>query len=571
MKTVLKNCRIVDPICGMLRNGDIVIENGIICHLTAVGAGQGEQIIDCKGKYACAGFQDAHFHSESTMLSLAALAEILIRRGTTSIYINPHEVANVAGLEGVRALLDQAEALPLRVFLVAPCKVPTAPSIESSGAFFGQDELLEMLSWDSTVGIGEIDAHKLLRPREPYTTFIQTALQRGLTVCGSINGFRGESLQTCFAAGITDDHESVSGEEALEKMQYGAYLHLREGSTEQNLEEILTVLKEYPACLPRVCFCCDDKTPSDLVAVGHIDNNIRKAICLGIDPVTAIGMATFNTANYYGKTDRFGLLAPGRCADIVLMDDLSDVHVTDVFIGGEHILIDGEMQWSAPDAPPLPENARHTIHVHRKLSAEEMYISYEKNDVAVVRTVRITPGQITTKICEEQLPVIDGTIRVDVNRDIQHFALVDRYQGNGDVIAAFVQGFGIRRGAFATSVSHDHHHLVCVGTNPEDMAFALNRVISLGGGMVVVDREEVVAELPLPLWGLLSTLTAEETIAAEQRVNRAVRALGCSFADRISPLAVLSLMSLPVIGEAGFSNRGLVDVKLQQIIPVIVK
>ncbi|MBP3736760.1 MAG: adenine deaminase [Lachnospiraceae bacterium] len=572
MHLILQNCKIIDPVTSSVTPGDIVIKDGKILSLRDPGAAKdiaGSEIIDCSGKYASPGFADAHFHSESTMLSLGSLAEVLIRRGTTALYINPHEVANVAGIDGVRTLLRDSASIPLHIFLIAPCKVPTAPKLEKSGAAFGPPELEEMLSWPDTVGIGEIDAHKLLHPSEPYTGFIEKAKQHKLAVCGSINGFRGRELQTCFASGITDDHESVSGAEALEKLRYGAYLHVREGSTEQNLTDILAVLRDHPGCFSRICFCCDDKMPGDLLHVGHIDNNIRKAVEAGIDPVAAIGMATCNTAAYYGQEDRFGHLSPGREADIVLMDEIDPLHVTDVFFAGRQVLRNGELIWHAPKSSSLPDSVYRSIHINRRLSVGEMLIPCASGERAHARIVQITPGQIVNRILTEELPVKDGMVRADNGRNIQHFALVERYQGEGKVLPAFVKGYGITRGAFAASVSHDHHHLVCVGVDPVDMAAALNRIIELGGGMTVAAGGVIQAELPLPIWGLLSSLSAEETARRELELNRAVETLGCSFAQKVSPFAVLSLMSLPVIGEAGFTDQGLIDVRAQKIMPVL--
>jgi len=575
MDLILRNCNVIYPLTGQIIPGDILIKDGIINKILKAGEGEGADIVDCRGKYASYGFSDAHFHSESTMLSLANLAKILVQRGTTSLYLNPHEVANVGGLSAVKALLQQAEELPLRIYLVAPCKVPTVPKLETSGAQFGIDELNEMLSWPNTVAIGEIDAFKLITPREPYQTFIRMAHERKLAVCGSINGFRGEQLQTCFLGGITDDHESVSGAEVLEKLRYGGFLHVREGSTEHNLDEAISAALEHPHCFSQLCFCCDDRTPEDLYHKGHIDYNIRKAIAAGLDPVWAIRMATYNTALYFRQTSHHGLIAPGRTADIVLFEDLKNVTATDLFFGGKQILKDKQLLWNTPKALSLTPSAYKTINITKKFEADDLLLKIDAAHCnaannAVVRVVQIQPGQIINKIVQAELPVINGRIIQDSAKNIQHFVLAERYRGTNGVVPAFVGGFGLLRGAFATSVSHDHHHLVSVGADIDDVAVALNRIVELGGGMVVADQGQVIAQLPLPIWGLLSEMSMEDTVAADTMVNKAVASLGCEFASRISPFAVLSLMSLPVIGEAGFSDQGLIETRNQQVLPVIV-
>jgi adenine deaminase len=449
--------------------------------------------------------------------------------------------------------------------------VPTLPTLETSGAAFGTKELEQMLSWPETVAIGELDAYKVMAPKEPYRSFIKMAEEKKLCICGSINGFSGAQLQNCYSNGITDDHESVSAGEILEKLHYGSFIHVREGSTEHNLTDIITVAMQYPACYSQLCFCCDDKTPEDLYKNGHIDHNIRKAISLGLDTIWAYRMATYNTAVYYKQNQRFGLIAPGRRADIVLLDDLKTVSISDVFFNGQQVLKEKQILWWANKALPLPKSVYKTINVKRRLQKEDMLLVSDKTGRTKVRVVTIKPGQITTAIEEKFLPVVNGTIRADTEKNVQHFSLVERYQGKGKVVNAFVGGFGIIKGAFGSSVSHDHHHLVCVGVNPADMTAALNHIVEIGGGMVVVENGCITAELPLPLWGLLSEMNMEDTVAADIRVNQAVAALGCDFIAEASPFMVLSLMSLPVIPQAGFTDQGLIDTKNQRVLEVEIK
>lgn len=567
MTLILKDCRILSVATGEILPGDIAIDGGVIRAILPVGEGCGDRVIDCGGKYASPGFADAHFHSESTLLSLPHLTELLLRKGTTTLYINPHEAANVGGLDAVKSLLRESTKLPMHIYVVAPCKVPTAPGLEHSGACFGLKELEEMLSWPETVGIGEIDAYKLLHPSEPYASFIKKAHEHRLAVCGSVSGLSGEQLQKCMGNGVTDDHESVTGDEALEKLRSGCFLHVREGSTEHNLAAVLNAVSGHPECFSQLCFCCDDKTAGDLMDEGHIDTCIRKAIALGIKPLWAYRMATFNTACYYGQAHSYGLIAPGRAADILLLDDLEQVHITDMFFAGRQVMADGELLWK-PDAEQALPESQNTIRWPRPLIEKDLSVLCQQEKLALAHVVRVIPGQIVNKLETAQLPVREGVVCCDPKRDIQYFTLAERYHGRSETVNAFVGGFGLRQGALAASVSHDHHHLVSVGVCHTDMAFALNHIAQMGGGLAVVCDGKVLAQLPLPIWGLLSESDAAETVDICQKLRQAAAQLGWSAKE--DPFSVLSLLSLPVIPDAGFTDMGLINTRSQMVMDVLV-
>ena len=569
MSIVLRNLRVISVLTGEYIPADIEICDGKIQAIVPPFMGRGEETVDCENKYATYGFADAHFHSESTMLSLPRLAEVLLTHGTTSIYINPHEVANVGGIEAVRQMLNQGKGVPLRIFVVAPCKVPTVPKLEESGAVIGIEEVKEMFGWPETVGIGELDAFKLMAPEPPISDYIACAQKKRLKICGSINGFSGRDLQRCIAAGVTDDHESTSGGEALEKLRYGCYLHVREGSAEQNLQDIMTLLKNYPYGHSQVCFCCDDRTVSDLLSEGHIDHCVRKSIALGVDPIWAYRMGTYNTAAYYRNDNCYGIIAPGRAADIVLVDDLESVHVTDVFVAGKQVVRQGVLQQAVQPPAFQPKNS---IRWERDLSARDLEVRTDRGgESALVHVVEAFPGQISTKLVRRNLPVRDGVVgRPDHQaHTIQFFTLAERYKGKKQLVNAFVSGFGLKEGAIAGSISHDHHHLVSVGANRRDMALALNRVAQLGGGLVVASNGEIADELPLPLWGLLTDRPVEEVAEDLRRLRAAVEKMG--YSGGCDPFSMLSLLSLPVIPEAGFTDKGLIDTIHQRVIPVLVE
>lgn len=568
MSIVLRNLQLISTLSGEYIPADIEIQGERIRAIMPPFVGHGEETIDCTGKYATYGFADAHFHSESTMLSLPHLTEILLKRGTTAIYINPHEVANVGGLQAIREMLDQGRGLPLRIFIVAPCKVPTVPRLEESGAVIGVQEVEKMLSWPETVGIGELDAFKLIKLQQPISDYITCAQEKRFRICGSISGFSGTDLQQCVAAGITDDHESTTGEEALEKLRLGCYLHVREGSAEHNLDDIMATLKDYPYGYSQICFCCDDRTASDLLYEGHIDHCIRKSIALGVDPIWAYRMGTYNTAAYYRNEDCYGLIAPGRVADLVLVDDLEAVHVTDVFFGGKQVVKNGELQQKMSISCVLPGNS---VQWRRKVTGKDLTVFTGKVDTILTNIVKVLPGQIRTQLIQKDLPVREGAVSLPLEQgeDIQFFTLAERYKGEGRLVNAFVAGFGLQEGAIAGSISHDHHHLISVGADREDMAVALNRVAELGGGLAVALRGKIIDELPLPLWGLLSNESGQGTADALKRLRSVVESIG--YHGKCDPFAALSLVSLPVIPEAGFTDKGLIDTVRQKVISIFVE
>ncbi len=564
---VFRNCRLVNVVSGEIYPADIVTADDKIYAVAGPGEGRGEEILDCTGLFAAPGFIDAHFHPESTFLALPELARILAGRGTTAIFANPHEIANVLGLDGIARLLADSEEAPLHTYVLAPCKVPTAPGLETSAAEFGMGEIEEMMSWPNVVGVGEIDAFKLLKPNPKFAATITVARSRGLKVCGSINGFMGDALNTIVRGGITDDHEATSGEEALAKLRLGCTLFVREGSTERNLADILPFLVRHCRFQDQICFCTDDKHPDDLLREGHIDHNIRKAIALGIEPVLAYRMATFNTARHYGLERRIGALTPGSQADIILLRDLEKVEISAVYFGGRPVVGDAAAV-NGDAVGTIPQFGRNTVKVKARLIPADLKVSAPVGEGHVaVRAAEIVPNQIVTKMVTLRLPVAGGEVFCDPAGNINKFILVERHRSSGQITKGFFKGFGLNRGALASSVAHDHHHLVAVGANEADMATALNQIIEWGGGLVAVADGHVLAGLPLPIAGLISDQPAAYVISRLEELNQAAARLGCPLA---SPFATLSLVSLPVIPEVGFTDQGMIDVLRQQVVEVVI-
>jgi adenine deaminase len=565
---VLQNSQLLNVLTGEVYEADIIISNGIITGITKRGQGIGKKIVDFTGLFAVPGFIDAHFHTESTLLSLPELTKVLLQRGTTTIFVNPHEIANVLGLKGIKMLLQDAINLPIRIYVIAPCKVPTVPGLEVTGANFGIEEIEEMLSWPEVVGIGEIDAFKLLKPQPKYTAMIELAKSRTLSICGSINGFSGNALSKCLFSGITDDHESISAEEALEKLRLGATVFIREGSTERNLEEIICSVKDKIRFFDKFCFCTDDKHPDELLEEGHIDYCIKKAISLGIEIPLAYRMASFNTASHFKMQHKIGLIAPGRQADIVLLSDLENVAINKVLFNGKIVVDERKIVYSYTK---LRENnwGRNTVNVKRPLKVDDVKVAVEDNaDYCNVRAAKIVPDQIITKLVSIKLPVSNKQVELDLDQDINKFILVERHNATGKIVKGFIQGFGLKKGAIASSVAHDHHNLIALGVEDEDIVMAINSLITMEGGLVAVCKGKILASLPLPIAGLVSDLSLDEVLQRLLELQVATEELGNTLPQ--SPFAILSLMTLPVIPEVGFTDQGMIDVYKQKVIDSII-
>jgi adenine deaminase len=541
---ILSNARVVNTF-----NGEIEPGNVAICEDKIAGVGnyhQAKQVLDLAGKYIAPGFINGHTHLESSMLDIGQYAQAVVPRGTSALITDLHEIANVCGLEGMRYVLNCARRLPLDLFLMAPSCVP-ATHLETSGASISSKEIRQILRWRETIGLGEVmnfpgviggDANVLSK----------IELARGKIVDGHAPGVTGKDLSAYIAAGIHSDHESVSLDEAREKLRQGMHIMVREGSSEKNLDALLPLVtdKTYKRCL----FVVDDRSCADLLRDGDIDAVVRKAIRRGLDPVRAIQMATINTADYF-RLDGRGAIAPGYFANLIVLDDLARLKIDMVFYRGRLVAREGEPLFRIPQVDISQVN--NTVKV-KPFTLDALRLTTSGKEMPVIQVV---PGQIITRKRFEKVKNVDGNIMADIDHDILKLVVVERHKATGNIGLGLVSGFGLKNGALASSIAHDSHNIIAVGTNDEDIFTAIKEIERLQGGLVVASGGKVSASLSLPITGLLSPEPLESVVAQLETLEKLAKDSGTRLP---SPFATLSFLALPVIPEFRLTDLGMVDV-----------
>ena len=547
---VLANARVVNVFTGDVEWGDVAIYGDKVAGVGAYPLGR--ERIDVKGGYVAPGLINGHTHLESSMLDVGQYARAVVPRGTLAVVTDLHEIANVAGMTGIKYVRDCARRLPLSLFLMAPSCVP-ATSLETSGATIGADEIGQMLRWQGGIGLGEVmNFPGVIGGDETVLGKIERA--KGRVLDGHAPGVSGRELSAYIAAGIHSDHESVSLSEAEEKLRRGMYVMIREGSSEKNLDTLLPLVtdKTYKRCF----FVVDDRSAVDLLHDGDIDAVVRKAISRGLDPVRAIQMATLNIAEYF-RLEGLGAVAAGYQANLIVIDDLSRLNVNLVFYQGRIVARDRQALFSEHHGKR--EGLERTVHIKPfGVEALKMPVTAETEPV-----IEIVPGQIITRKRREKIKVVDGCIVPDVDRDILKLVVVERHKATGNIGLGLVTGFNLKRGALASSVAHDSHNIVAVGTSDADIFVAVKHIEKMQGGLVVVAEGEVITSLPLPVAGLLSGEPLETVVANIEEVEQVARELGTRLT---SPFSTLSFVALPVIPELRLTDLGLVDVSEFRII-----
>jgi adenine deaminase len=543
---VIRGGRVFSAFTREWLEGDLAIADGAVAGL---GEYDGEETLDASGRYVVPGFIDAHTHLESSKLLVDEFARLVLPLGTTAVVVDPHEIANVLGTDGVHWLADLCTDLPLDVFFMASSSVP-ASAFESPRRPLGLGDLEGLLRRRRVLGLAEMmNFPGVVAGSEEELA--KLALPGATHVDGHAPTLLGKELNAYAAAGIRSDHEMSTIEEGRERLRAGMWVLIREASGARNLHALLPLVEEFGP--HRLAFCTDDREPEHVAEEGHINSMVREAVAAGVAPEDALVMASINPATWHGLTD-LGALAPGFQADVLVLRDLEGFVPEVVLKSGKEV---GEIP-----KPEVPEWVKHTVRI-RPLATNDFAIPWTEDGRA--RVIGIVPDQIVTESLVDEPLVENGRALADPTRDLLKIAVVERHLGTGRVGLGFVRGFGLRSGALASTVAHDAHNVVVVGVKDDDMLRAVRRLAETGGGVVVIDRGIVRAELKLPVAGLLSDAGLEEVIAASRACVQAAQDLGCRLA---SPFQSMAFLALSVVPSLKITDRGLVDVDRFEIVPL---
>jgi adenine deaminase len=570
---VLKNVTLVNVFTGETYPADIGISQGRIAHVTVPGGEglTGKQVEDRSGLIAIPGLIDTHVHIESSMVTPPHYAQAVVPHGTTTVLIDPHELGNVLGLAGVRYMVEASEGIPLRVLIMAPSCVPSALGVETAGASFDRDEIAEMLTWPRVVGLAEVmDYPGVLRRDGRMMRLIEATEEAGGLIQGHGPGLTGRRLSAYRAAGIDSDHENRVPEEALAKLRAGMTLEVRESSLSLNAAAMASALRGR-GYLPTVTLCSDDVTPEDLLRNGSIDHVARRLVEEGLNPIDVVRFATLNAANRLHRQD-LGAIAPGRIADIVLLSNLASFAVEEVYSGGQLVARAGTALFDAGDSADA--SSENTVHLPANLSADSFRLrppGLGGRESARVRIISWHPrAGAKTSFLEAEIPADNGELYPPLELEgetLNTLAVLDRHATHGGTSTGLVRGFGLRRGALGSTVSHDSHQLTITGASRDDMLVAAQRLAEIGGGIVLVLDGVVLAEIPLPVAGLLSTEPAEVVARQVARMREAAPQVGLPPDN--SFMGIVS-QTLAVSPFAKLSDLGLIDVNAQQLVPMVV-
>ncbi|MGD9877722.1 adenine deaminase [Desulfococcus sp.] len=552
---LLKDGQMVDVLSGRIENVDIAVIDG---RIAGFGDYAADTVVNLSGSFVAPGFIDAHLHIESAMASVTEFARAVVPLGVTTVVADPHEIANVLGVEGIRYMLAAAENQPLGVYYTLPSCVP-ATAMETAGAALGVRELSRFMGEERIRALAEMMNFPGVVAGDPAVLGkIALARQQGKRVDGHAPGLTGKPLAAYVAAGIESDHECTTAAEAREKLAMGMHIMIREGTGARNLDALFPVINE--KTMDRMMWCTDDRHPHDILAEGHVDHIIRSAVALGLDPVSAIRMGTLHPARYFGLHD-VGALTPGRRADMVIFPDLRAPRAEAVYVGGRLTAEKGNMRPEIP--PPLSAGLPPSMH-----------IAPDTVDFALpaqgrrIRVIDVIPDQLVTGQSVLDATIRDGMAVADPSRDILKIAVVERYTGKGGTGLGFVRGFGLRRGALASSVAHDSHNIIVVGTDDKAMKTALEAVVRMGGGLCAAFERDVRAALPLPIAGLMSP---EPMTVIRDRLDDLIAAAAAMGGTLRDPFMTLSFLALPVIPELKLTDMGLVDVGRFEVVPLFVE
>ncbi|MFP4085039.1 MAG: adenine deaminase [Desulfonatronovibrio sp.] len=542
---LLTNIKLVNTISGNIYPADVAVKNGIV-----LGPGQysAPKVIDGKGAYLCPGFIEAHIHIESTLLDPLVFAETVASMGTSTVVCDPHEIANVLGVPGIEYFIQSTRDLPIDIYFMLSSCVP-ATSLENSGAKLGVTEMQKLLRKypDRFPGLGEMMNFPGVVHQDPEV-MAKLEMAENMVIDGHAPGLSGMDLNAYILAGPGSDHECVRLDEAREKLEKGMHIMIRQGTSQHNMADLLPLVNDHN--WPFFSLVSDDRHPEDLADQGHVDDNLRRAVSLGLDPVRAVQMVTINPARYFGLKHR-GAIAPGCFADMVLVDDLKDFNIRQVYLKGKAL-----EDYTFQRRIAAPGNSMHI----KELTEISFEIPALKEKV---RAIQVIPGQIVTKTSIAKPVVRNNKALADAKNGLIKLAVVERHRATGNIGLGFVKGLGLERGALASTVAHDSHNLIIAGTNDRDMLVAAREAMNMGGGLIAVQDAKVLGAVPLPIAGLMSDKPLKNVVGFMRELDMACHAMGMTHSN---PFMILSFLALPVIPELKLTDKGLVDVSKFEIV-----
>jgi adenine deaminase len=552
--------RIVDVYGGNIFDGYVGVKNGLIAYV-GTKPKKFREILELPLKYVLPAYIDGHIHIESSLMTPSSFARAVIPHGTCCVIADPHEIANVLGLNGIKFMIEDAEKTPLKIYFMIPSSVPST-NLETSGATIGLEEIEVLKGFRRILGLGEVMNYRGVISKDKLILDKMRAC-RGMIIDGHAPGLRGEELCAYISAGISSDHEVTSLEEAKEKLSLGMWIMIREGSTAKAISSLIKIVSK--GCPERVMLVTDDRHAGDIISEGHIDNCLRRAVEEGIDPIDAIRMVTLKPAEYFRLPD-LGGLSPGKSADIVIVDDLRNFRAEIVLINGRLVAKKGKYFGDTSEKKLKMTVGAINIGVLKPEDLQIRHLSVNSGKVTV-RVIGLIKDQIVTEEHHCEMNVANGVVNSDPSRDILKICVVERHKGSGRIGKGFVRGFGLRSGAIASTVAHDSHNIVAVGVNDRDIYRAILRLKEINGGFVIVGGGKVLDDLPLPVAGLMTSLEANEVAEKTKSLDTFAAQMGCKIKN---PFMVLSFLSLPVIPKLKITDFGLIDVEEFRVVSVFV-
>ncbi len=567
---VIKNGRLLNVHTGEIYETEIAIADKVIAAVGSLGEktiGENTKVIDAQGKIMAPGFIDAHIHFESSMLSFTEFSRMLVKHGTTAVATDLMEIAIVAGEEGINNVLRESEGLPVKLLQPIPAFMSEEGELQTIGAALYPEMIEKLIKGPHAVGLAEVLYPPIINKSPLSAWMLDLAEKYGKTAEGHAPELYGAQLNAYASAGIRSDHESTNKEEALGKLRAGLRVLIREGSAAQDLDAVIKMITENHVDTRHCALVSDDIDMLHIYEKGHLDYKVRRAIKAGVDPVNAIQMVTLNPAESLKIDSKYGSIAPGKCADIVFLSDLENCTVDSVISNGEVVVENGKTvyEFKKPEYTSVMLN---TVKLSKVITGDDLVLTTDKNaKKAKVRVIGAQPTSLLTDALEADLDVVDGVIQPDVANDVLRIATVERYGKGGSIGKSFIKGFKISKGAIATSMGHDHHNITVVGSNADDMAVAVNRIKELNGGLIIAEDGKVKYELPLPICGLLTDLSGEESALILKKMQEDLRAKGCEMDSPYMTLAFITLIFIPFYG---ITDKGLVDVINGKVIDPII-